>query len=104
MAMVENKPRILVLEDDPKMLEVLVDVLREHDYDVTPASNGEDAVTKAMESSFDLIIADIRMEGMSGLDAVEKSRQKQPEIGTLIVSGYATPDNMARAMQLQPSL
>lgn len=101
MAMVENKPRILVLEDDPKMLEVLVDVLREHDYDVTPASNGEDAVTKAMESSFDLIIADIRMEGMSGLDAVEKSRQKQPEIGTLIVSGYATPDNMARAMQLQ---
>ena len=97
----DKKPKILVLEDDPKMLEVLVDVLREHDYEVTPASNGEEAVARAMESSFDLIVADIRMEGMSGLDAVEKSRREQPEIGTLIVSGYATPDNMARAMKLQ---
>ena len=97
----ESQPKILVLEDDPKMLEVLVDILQDHDYDVTPASNGEEAVAKAMESSFDLIIADIRMEGMSGLDAVEKSRLEQPEMGTLIVSGYATPDNMARAMQLQ---
>lgn len=83
------------------MLEVLVDVLQEHEYDVTATNNGEDAVSRAMEKSFDLIIADIRMEGMSGLDAVEKSRQQQPEIGTLIVSGYTTPDNMARAMQLQ---
>lgn len=90
-----------MLEDDPKMLEVLVDVLREHDYDVTPTSNGEEAVAQAMEQSFDLIVADIRMEGMSGLDAVEQSRREQPEMGTLIVSGYATPDNMARAMKLQ---
>jgi two-component SAPR family response regulator len=97
----DRKPKILVLEDDPKMLEVLVDVLREHDYDVTPTSNGEEAVAKAMEQSFDLIVADIRMEGMNGLDAVEQSRREQPEMGTLIVSGYATPDNMARAMKLQ---
>ena len=70
----DKKPKILVLEDDPKMLEVLVDVLREHDYEVTPASNGEEAVARAMESSFDLIVADIRMEGMSGLAAGSNPR------------------------------
>jgi two-component SAPR family response regulator len=95
------KAKILVLEDDPKMLEVLASVLEDNGYEVTRASNGEEAVEQTLQSSFDLIVADIRMEGMSGLDAVQKSQEQQPEIGTLIVSGYATPENTARAMKLQ---
>lgn len=93
--------RILVLEDDPDMLDLLSQVLEDHGYQVTPVSRAEDAVQAVREIEFDLIVADIRMEGMSGLDAVEQSREHRPDIGSLIVSGYATPENTARAMSLQ---
>lgn len=98
---VEEKARILILEDDPELLSSLTEILGDHGYEVTPVGSGKEAVDAVARQSYDLIVADIRMEGMSGLDAVEASRQHQPEIGTLIISGYATPENTARAMQLQ---
>lgn len=94
-------PRILVLEDDPRMLEVLSQVLEDQGFEVTRAARAKEAVEHVSRQPFDLIVADIRMEGMSGLDAVELSRRQQPDLGTLIVSGFATPENTARAMKLQ---
>lgn len=93
--------KILVLEDDPQMRSILQQVLEEQDYDVVAVDRGEKAIDAARDHSFDLIIADIRMEGVGGLEAIAQTKAVQPSIGTLIVSGYADPDETERAKQLQ---
>lgn len=93
--------KILVLEDDPQMRNILQQVLEEQDYEVVAVDRGEKAIDAARDHSFDLIIADIRMEGVGGLEAIAQTKAVQPSIGTLIVSGYADPDETERAKQLQ---
>lgn len=99
--MSESPARILVLDDDPDMRDLLREVLTSHGYDVVAVSRGEEAVQQAASSAFDLIVADIRMEGMDGLEALERTKQQQPDIGSLVVSGYATDGEVARARNLQ---
>lgn len=96
-----NRFKILILEDDPQMRSILQQVLEEQDYDVVAVDRGEKAIEAARDHSFDLIIADIRMEGVGGLEAIAQTKAVQPSIGTLIVSGYADPDETERAKQLQ---
>ena len=98
---VDVPARILVLEDDDNLRDVLVEVLQNEGFTVSSVSRGEAAVAMATREPFDLIIADIRMDGMGGLDAVEQTQKLQPGIGSLIVSGYATETETARAEQLQ---
>ena len=93
--------KILILEDDPQLRTILGQVLGHQGYDVKTAENGSDAVKLAMDEDFDLIIADIRMDGMDGLEAVRLTKEKQPEIGSLIVSGYASEEETSRAEQIQ---
>ena len=93
--------RILLLEDDDNLREVLAEVLRDEGFEVKAVDRGESAVELATTEAFDLIIADVRMEGIGGLEALEQTQKLQPHIGSLIVSGYATEQETARAERLQ---
>lgn len=91
---------ILVLEDDDEMRDMLSEVLRDHGYTVVAVSRGDEAVVQVSQQPFDLIVADIRMDGMDGLEVLERTRQQQPSIGTLVVSGYATEAETTRANRI----
>lgn len=93
--------RILILEDDSHLRSILSGVLTHQGYEVISTDRGIEAVELALTQEFDLIVADIRMEGMDGLEAVRRAKESQPSIGTLIVSGYASDEETARAQQLQ---
>ncbi len=93
-------PSILVLEDDPDMREILASLLEDQGYQVVAVENGQAAVTAAREKTFDLTVADIRMEGMDGLEAVAQTRLFHPEIGAIVLSGYSSPEETGRARQL----
>lgn len=92
--------KILVVEDDPNMLSALGSVLQSQGYEVVTASNAEEAVALSAAQQFDLIVTDIRMGEVDGLQALEKARQVQPEVGALVVSGYASEEETLRAVQL----
>ena len=92
--------RILVLEDDTDMRELLKEVLSERGYEVVAAGGGEEALRKARTESFDLIVADIRMEGVTGLDAIEQAKEHQPDLGSIVISGYASEEETLRAVRL----
>ena len=96
-----NRPvRILVLEDDPSLRAILEEVLKSHGFEVVASSRGEEAIQHARGSCFDLIVADIRMEGMNGLDTIEKAKELQPGIGSIVVSGFASEEETLRAVKL----
>jgi two-component SAPR family response regulator len=97
---VTKSAKILVVEDDPNMLSALGSVLQSQGYEVVMANCAEDAVALSATQQFDLIVTDIRMGEVDGLQALEKARQVQPEVGALVVSGYASEEETLRAVQL----
>lgn len=93
--------KILVLEDDPDLREMVVDVLEVQGYQVKAVSSGEEAVGLADSEAFDLFIADIRMEGMGGLKAIEQAQGMQSDLGSLVISGWASEEETLEAVRLQ---
>ena len=92
--------KILVLEDDPDMREALGEALTEDGYLVVLARRGEEAVKLSSQEEFDLVVSDIKMPGMDGLEAVEQIQGHQPGMKSVIVSGYCTEQDSLRAEQL----
>lgn len=92
--------RILVIEDDVELREVLTALLGSETHEVTGVSSGEEALEVAQHSSFDLVIADVRMEGMSGLDAIERVQENDSEMKSLVITGYASEEDSIRAVSL----
>ncbi|MFN8612982.1 MAG: response regulator [Vulcanimicrobiota bacterium] len=98
--MLATPEHILILEDDDELRTVLSEVLRDEGFEVAAAASAMEAIQRADETGFDLIIADIRMAGMDGLHAVEAVRHTLPQIRTIVMSGYSSEADSVRALQL----
>ena len=92
--------KILVLEDDPVMRESLNEALEDEGYSVVAVGGALEAVEAARRQAFDLVVTDIRMEGMDGLEALERVKLQQPEVRSLVVTGYASEEDTLRAFRL----
>lgn len=82
--------KILILDDEELIIRTLAKLLEKNGYEVMVVKNGEDAVAMAEAEDFDLIISDIRMPGMNGLEAM-KTIYKNKKIPTIFITGYADP-------------
>jgi two-component SAPR family response regulator len=92
--------KVLLVEDDARMLRSLERLLKDSGFDVVPASNGQEALDLAQNDEFALIISDVRMPGMDGIETLGKMRTFQPHARKLIITGYADEDAPVRAIQL----
>jgi len=89
--------KILVVDDDPVIGKSFDRVLSGKGYAVIKAETGEAAIEKLATEDYDLVVTDIRMPGMSGLEVAERVRTKQPWMPVLIVTGYGSDESEARA-------
>ncbi len=92
--------RILVVDDEASIRQSLYDVLTMEDYEVVLAQHAEDGLSKLEQNSFDLIISDIKMPKMDGLEFLQLLRQRQPKIPVLMISGHGNADTEAQAKAL----
>lgn len=95
--------RLLILEDDEDMRESLLEALEDLDFDVTGAASSHQALELARRSRFDLVIHDVRMAEMDGLEAMAGIRQLQPDIKAIVITGYADDSAPTRAIQQRAS-
>lgn len=95
-----DQVRILVLEDDEDLRDMISMVLVNDGYDVAEASRGEDALNQASESPFDLIITDINTPGMNGLEALAEIKKHSPTTRALVITGYSTEADSIQAVRL----
>ncbi len=93
--------RILILEDDEALRQGLRLTLERRGYQVDCAGNAAEAVARAREASFDLVVTDIRMEGPNGLDALKDIKSSQPDIASMVITGYSSEADSIRAIRLQ---
>jgi CheY-like chemotaxis protein len=89
--------KVLVVDDDPVVRKSVDRVLSGKGYAVITARNGEEALTKLHNETYDLVFADIKMPGMNGLEVAERVRASQPWLPVVIVTGYGTDAYEARA-------
>jgi len=91
--------RILVVEDNPLVRDLLCEVLSAEGHQVTTVSDGRQALGCVQKESFDLVISDIHMPGLSGLDLIARTKAVCPWLPIIIITGYPTLAKAIAAMK-----
>lgn len=84
--------KVLVVDDDDAVRSVTSEMLRRSDREVTSVSSGQEALDTLKQASFDLILLDVGMPGMSGVEAYQFIRVDLPDQKILFMTGYAEED------------
>jgi putative two-component system response regulator len=92
-------PRILIVDDEAEITEILADLLSE-DYDCSRAGSAEEALTRLREEEFQLVISDITMPGMSGLDMIPHVKELAPDTVVVMISGMQTVESAISALRV----
>lgn len=90
---------ILVVDDEESIRDLCARVLTRAGYAVVTAPSGEEAVVRLAQEAFDLLISDIRMPGISGLEVLERAKATFPQIRVVLITGFGTPQMLTRAQQ-----
>ena len=93
-------PRILVVDDEPSMREMLRIVLRRDGYDVVVAKSGKEAIALLQREPVDLLLSDIRMPDISGVEVLRAAKAQDRDIVAFMMTAYASTDTAVEAMRL----
>jgi len=92
-------PRILIVDDDPGQRSLLESFLRGQGFQIVTASSGEQALETLRVGNFDMMISDVRMPGMTGLETLRRARQEHTLLRVLLVTAYADIRDAVGAMR-----
>jgi two-component system response regulator PilR (NtrC family) len=94
------KPRILIVDDEPSMRDMLRIVLRRDGYDVAVAANGAEAIRFLEKEHVDLLLSDIRMPDVSGVEVLRAAKAVNRDIVAFMMTAFASTDSAVEAMRL----
>ena len=92
-------PSVLVVDDEPNIIEVLEMALQDEHMEVHKAHSGREALRVLQRGPVDLVISDIRMPDLSGLDLLKQARQIAPETMFVMITAFATTDTAIETLQ-----
>jgi len=94
----ENKIKLLVVDDEAIVGKRLKPSLEKHGYEVETLKNGKSAIERIGEKKFDIIITDVRMDDIDGIQILEHVMAKSPLTKVIIITGYATVELAREAL------
>ena len=94
-----SSPELLVVDDELIALKNLTHILNGEGYEVTAVQKGGQALDLLKEKNFDLVLTDLKMEKVDGMDILRFIKQHQPETEVIMITGYATVDSAISAMK-----
>jgi two-component system response regulator PilR (NtrC family) len=94
------KPRILIVDDEPSMREMLRIVLRRDGYDVIVAANGTQAIDLLQRERVDFLLSDIRMPDLSGVEVLRAAKEANRDVVAVMMTAFASTDTAVEAMRL----
>lgn len=96
-----NAERLLVVEDDKYLRDEILRVLeRRTSYRVDAAADGEEALKKAESNHYEVLITDVRMPGMDGIELLEQLKANQPSLASIIITAFADEQATIRALKI----
>ncbi len=99
MDMTSNRFRILIVDDEPSIIILLSRILEQEGYTVRTALSGQEALKEIKGFLPDLVITDLKMPGMSGLELMNRVKESHPETDFIILTAFATVENAVQAMK-----
>jgi CheY-like chemotaxis protein len=96
-----DRKNVLIVEDDPAIIDLLVDLMKDGDYSISVAQDGVDAFERLRQDKYDLLICDIWIPGMSGLQLLGAIRELPEQVHVIIMTADDTPEVMLRAVREQ---
>jgi len=98
--MAKPKGSILVVDDEPAMRLLLSSVLKEEGHDVTAAASGEEALQLIAKRHYHLVLTDLKMPGISGLELLEQVKRDDPGTAVIILTAFGTVEGAVEAMRM----
>ncbi len=98
--MAHTTPRILLIEDDTSIATGLQKVMKAGGYDVTIVGRGDDGLQLALEERFTLVITDMRLPGLDGLEIVRRLHQARPKLPIILITAHGTMETTIEATKL----
>jgi DNA-binding NtrC family response regulator len=92
--------RVLLVDDEEEFVETLAQRLEVRDFDVTTALSGADALERTEDTEIDLVILDVQMPGVDGLEVLREIKQRKPLIEVIMLTGHATVQTAIDGMKL----
>ncbi len=97
--MTEGKGRVIVVDDDEGNRRSMELALRKDGYDVTSFTTGQEAIDALDNEGADLLVTDLRMPGLDGLEVLKRARAVDPGIGVLVITGFGSVESAVDAMK-----
>jgi len=94
-----DSPRVLVVDDEPSVIEVFREFLASQGYDLSVATSCEEALRFIPELRPDVILTDINLPGLSGLEVMRRAKDLDPEVAVIVVTGYASTSSAIDALR-----
>ena len=94
-----SEARILVVDDEPDIRQSLAAMLQKKGFASDPAGSGEEAISRFESDPYDVVITDIRMPGMSGLDLMRRVKERMPDTIVLLMTAHASLDTAIEAVR-----
>jgi DNA-binding NtrC family response regulator len=94
-----RKPRILIVDDEPNIRQGLAEALAGQGYEIEQADSGEAALERLGLSSFDLVLVDMVMEGMDGIDLLQEINRLWPQSEVVIITAHGTIETAVKALK-----
>jgi DNA-binding NtrC family response regulator len=86
----EQKTKVLILDDEPIVLKRLKPALEKSGYDVEAFSRSLEASNRIMEKEFDIVITDLKMDGIDGMEFLTRVKDRSPVTEVIVITGFAT--------------
>ncbi len=95
----KSKINLLVIEDEEMVRESYIDMFALLGYEVDTAENGKDGLNKISQKDYDIVITDLNMPVMDGLETLKRIKRKTPNVEVIVMTGFATIENAINAMK-----
>jgi len=95
----DKQLRILVVDDEPSICHLIAQLLKGEGYQIDVNSSSADALEMIKRYNYHLLITDLKMPGIDGLELIQKAREQNPEIRVIMVTGYATVDTAVQSLR-----
>ena len=92
--------KILVVDDEPIIRENLERILKEERYAVSSVGTGREALTFLESTNVDVVLLDLNLPDINGLDVLEKAKELDPDLMVIVITGYASVDSAVKALKI----
>ena len=93
----DSHERVLVVDDEKNVRVLFERVLSKEGYQVECAASGAEAIDKLAKHSFDVVVTDLKMDGIDGFDLIKKGKRERRDLPFVLISGYGTSQTASLA-------